>query len=719
MILASGIALLFAFLSLLLLLLKRQASARAQQAISRSRALEQEGARMTQALIASEVGLWEWDVVRDAVQTDATVCEQFGLKGKRFPEKVEGFLQLLDPKDRKKVEEMIQNSLERGLPFHAEYRVVWPDGSRRTILSRGRCYYNEEGQPVKMAGCTIDVTERKQLLRELMTREEEYRIFMEMAREWVWSTDAQGILMRSNPAVQGILGYDVGEMTGKGRFSYVIEEDRASVEQALSQKQGWKRLVVRWRGKDGRIVWLESAALPVLSDEGTVIGLRGVDADVTAEMQAESGKRMFVSLINRELRAPLASVRGALGLLAGGAEASVPGRQEQLLEITLHHIDRLLLTIQNILDIEQIQTGTWQGTFLPLDVRQLVLEGGQSYTNEWRDKNITFSVEPVQEALFVCADRSLLLGACNHVFSDVAKGTQGQEAVRVTFSASRSVVRIAIATPPLGEETSCLGVSMSRQAVERLGGAVSFDVKKGERAVISWDLPLWSEALVRLSPARPPPDAAFSLLTRDAALANHLCFVFREKGFHLEAVATATQMHLAMGKRREGLLFVDAAAAEGSWNGYPCIVIRREQEAESARLLSSPSYLLGALGSPLDVERLLGLIAPYKEKRVLYVEEDLEQLAAVMSVLGNAGSVAVAGSFKEAEERYARTAYDLIIANASMGTRLPSSLLHGEPVLFLGWDWAKSRELLRAFAEQEVSNAELVALAVHIVEGKG
>ena len=72
------------------------------------------------------------------------------------------FQNRLHPEDRESVRKAVENSLRTGAEYRVEYRVVLPNGQIRWIAGRGHVEFNGDGQPVRMRGCALDITTRKQ-----------------------------------------------------------------------------------------------------------------------------------------------------------------------------------------------------------------------------------------------------------------------------------------------------------------------------------------------------------------------------------------------------------------------------------------------------------------------------------------------------------------------------------------------------------------------------
>jgi len=82
----------------------------------------------------------------------------------------ESFFEAVYPEDRERVNQAVQQALQSGKNLHCDYRIVQPDGSIRWIVARGQRYLKSTGEPVRMIGVSIDITERKQAEEALEDR---------------------------------------------------------------------------------------------------------------------------------------------------------------------------------------------------------------------------------------------------------------------------------------------------------------------------------------------------------------------------------------------------------------------------------------------------------------------------------------------------------------------------------------------------------------------
>jgi PAS domain S-box-containing protein len=149
----------------------------------------------------------------------------------------------------------------------------------------------------------IDITERKRMEEGLTSSEEKFRSFVETTKEWIWAIDIGGRFTYSNPSIEFILGYYPKELLQRNRMLFVHQEERDFVikilTEAIKQKSGWNNVVIRWRHKNGSYRYLESNALPMIDNDGCVLGFRGADRDITLRKEAEEQMRRRQQALNR------------------------------------------------------------------------------------------------------------------------------------------------------------------------------------------------------------------------------------------------------------------------------------------------------------------------------------------------------------------------------------------------------------------------------------
>src|SRR6516165_3470852 len=155
---------------------------RAEEALRRSEE------RLRLAQWAARIGTFDLNL-RTGVDIWTPETEAlYGLPPGGFAGTLTAFENLIHPDDQKRVVELTHEMMRTGQPMEGEWRVVWPDGGVHWIASRGQVFMDESGEPSRMLGVNLDITERKRaeealsgMTRKLVEAQEQERI--RIARE--------------------------------------------------------------------------------------------------------------------------------------------------------------------------------------------------------------------------------------------------------------------------------------------------------------------------------------------------------------------------------------------------------------------------------------------------------------------------------------------------------------------------------------------------------
>ncbi|UUZ72248.1 PAS domain S-box protein [Polaromonas sp. P1(28)-8] len=151
-----------------------------------------------------------------------------------------------------------------------------------------------------------------------------------------------------------IHGKTLREMMGDALY----EKERSKIEEALS---GYAVQYDRMqKTADGQLRDYIMQYFPRYGedqDEGKVMGFFSLGTDVTELRRIDRMKSEFVSTVSHELRTPLTSIRGSLGLMAGGVAGELPAVAKSLVGIAANNCERLIRLINDILDCEKNRVG--------------------------------------------------------------------------------------------------------------------------------------------------------------------------------------------------------------------------------------------------------------------------------------------------------------------------------------------------------------------------
>jgi two-component system CheB/CheR fusion protein len=113
------------------------------------------------SLIGDAIGTWWWDIPTGEVKWSRENELLHGIQEGSFEGLYSRWEELIHPDDVLSVKKALRKSIDEKLPLEIEYRVTKPDKSIQWILSKGHTYYNPHGSPERMAGISMDSTDRK------------------------------------------------------------------------------------------------------------------------------------------------------------------------------------------------------------------------------------------------------------------------------------------------------------------------------------------------------------------------------------------------------------------------------------------------------------------------------------------------------------------------------------------------------------------------------
>lgn len=141
--------------------LRQLERSRAEQALYESET------RLRLALEAGRLGTWDWDINTNQVTWSTTLEAIRGLPAGTFPGTFEAYQRGIHPEDRDYVVHTLRQTFEERQEHHLEYRIQQPGGAVRWVEERGKLFRDADGQPARMTGVCIDVTDRKQAEAEI------------------------------------------------------------------------------------------------------------------------------------------------------------------------------------------------------------------------------------------------------------------------------------------------------------------------------------------------------------------------------------------------------------------------------------------------------------------------------------------------------------------------------------------------------------------------
>jgi PAS domain S-box-containing protein len=221
--------------------------------------------------------------------------------------------------------------------------------------------FDLEGNIESVLAISRDITEQKQTEANLREANRRWHSLLEGIQLAVVGLDERGNVNYVNPFMLKITGYDRAEVLGKNWFTHFLPSTHAdsvhvAFEELLEQNfhPYYENPILTKTGEERLIAWNNT----ILRDlQGKSIGSLSIGEDITEQHAIEQIKNEFVSIVSHELRTPLTSIRGSLGLLATGIYDNRPEKAKRMLEIAVTDCERLVRLVNDILDLERLESG--------------------------------------------------------------------------------------------------------------------------------------------------------------------------------------------------------------------------------------------------------------------------------------------------------------------------------------------------------------------------
>jgi PAS domain S-box-containing protein len=384
--------------------IKRQTTALAEAYES----LRQGRERWRLAMAAGRMVSWDWEISTGRVILSQDWEALHGIPAGTFAGTFEAYQSDIHPEERESVMRSIQMAVEQGTEHHAEYRLVWPDGSVHWIEARGRVLRDESGEPVRMIGICMDIKERKQT-------EQSLQFLADASRSLVKLVDYQGTVQKvvglavpsfADACAAHLVDED-GELhqvaakhvdagkrelvEGIGRLVQVLSDRQISpshvfrsgrsamvaeisgtIPESVLQDDAHLRILRELNPKSyicvplplqgkaiGTLTFITSescrhytpADLAVAEDLGHRVAIAIENTQLYAQVKdADRRKDEFLAMLAHELRNPLAPIRSGLDLLSTqGVDGTVGLMQE--------HLQHLIRLVDDLLDVSRIMRG--------------------------------------------------------------------------------------------------------------------------------------------------------------------------------------------------------------------------------------------------------------------------------------------------------------------------------------------------------------------------
>ena len=507
---------------------------------------------------------------------------------------------------------------------------------------------------------------------ELLVRNES---ILNAAGEGIYGLDIEGRATFANPAAARMTGHKVEELIGRHSHELVHHTrpdgthfpfEECPVFESLADATVHYAEDVYWR-KDGSSFPVEYTSTPIV-EQGEVKGAVVVFKNICERREIERAKDEFTSVVSHELRTPLTSIRGSLGLLESGVLGPLPEKGQRMIEIAVENTDRLVRLINDILDIERIDSGTIDMHKQRCEAADLIARAVDGLQSLAAQAQVRLHAHPTRAALLADPDR--ILQTLTNLISNAVKFSPPESTVQV-FSERRDgevVFRISDegrgipadkldsvferfqqvdASDAREKGGTGLGLAICRTIVEHHGGRIWVESVPEQGSTFSFAVPALAEHHPAHDDRAAPAGPTVLICDDDASLVEVTGAMLAERNYRVIETASGEQaLERAIAERPDAILLDLCMPGMSGWETAAALRERPETSDIPIVILSGLSKgenenpsgpVVDRLEKPIDEEALFDALGravgsdgePFK---VLVVEDDPD-LAGILSTV--------------------------------------------------------------------------------------
>lgn len=560
------------------------------------------------------------------------------------------------------------------------------------------------------------VTERTQSLEK---SEAQQRTILETIADAIITIDNKGLIKSFNPAAEKIFGFKTDEVIDQNISILLPENGRVAHQNYIDDSQLYSPRIINQtrdlegRRKDGTLFPLELNVAPMHGDGEN--GFVGTLRDITDRKRVDKMKNEFISTVSHELRTPLTSIRGSLGLITGGAVGKLPKQAQDMINIAGNNTERLLLLINDILDIQKIASGQMALKLQSLEVMPFIKQSLAENESYGKQNSVRFVIANELPGARIFADKNRMMQVMANLLSNAAKFSPKGDTVEVSIARHYGdSVRISVTDhgPGIADEFQSkifekftqsdssntrkeggtgLGLSISKALVEKHGGRIDYVSRVGIGATFYIELPeyvgddqqAYGDIYRQLTDEKHSP--CILIVEEDQDVAALMRRMLSEAGYNSDISNDANGARQILRENavqykaviidlmlpdNDGVGLLEDLRRDTTTHDIPVVVVSYKADEAKHNLKGGAIGVVDWLQKPIDKQRLIDAVTKASGStrlpRVLHVEDDADVRKVVDEILQNIAELTWTSTFATSKERLETEEFDLVLLDIGL-----------------------------------------------------
>ncbi|MBD2203523.1 PAS domain-containing protein [Calothrix sp. FACHB-1219] len=426
------------------------------------------------------------------------------------------FSDFLTPQSQQLFYENFPQFKQHGWINNLEFEIFKKNGTTTWISLNATAIKDEAGKFIMSLSTLFDISERKHIEAALRESEEKFRQLAENIQAVFWMTDKdyQQVIYISQ-AYETIWQRSCAELY-ENVFAWLEavhpdDRDRVKREMAEQVKTGQFEKKYRIILRDGSIRWIRDRAFPIKNELGEIVRIAGLAEDITEQEKIEQMKSEFIGIVSHELRTPLTSIRASMGLLKSGIYAQKPEKSQRMIEIAAKESDRLVRLVNDILDLERLDSGRVVLEKIICKAGDLIEQAVAGVQALAKQQNITFDIHARDEQVWAANDA--VIQTLTNLLSNALKFSPADSTITISVQQQPDTVLFKISDRGRGipadklesifnrfqqvdasdsrtKGGTGLGLAICRTIIEQHGGKIWVESTLGAGSTFFFTLPI-------------------------------------------------------------------------------------------------------------------------------------------------------------------------------------------------------------------------------------